>query len=90
MFSFKVHSNLWYESVVLTFFRGHRLEIKGPSALKGEETSFQEVEGVTELALNAQKVCKVDQTLMMVEVPVQKVHQHLYIISPLHSLKLLL
>ena len=90
MFSFKVHSNLWYKSVVLALLRRHRLEIKGPSTLKGEETSFQEVKGVTELALNAQKVRKVDQTLMMVEVPVQKVHQHLYIISALHSLKFLL
>lgn len=55
--------------------RGNWLIVKGPSLFEGEETSFKEMERVNEFALDAQEVCEVYQTLMVIKVLLEKVDE---------------
>lgn len=61
MFSFEIHPYLRNEiRCVSSLLRGYRLEVECPRRLKGKEASLQEVERITELALNPEEICEVD------------------------------
>mmetsp|Transcript_2603 Transcript_2603/g.4026 ORF Transcript_2603/g.4026 Transcript_2603/m.4026 type:complete len:307 (+) Transcript_2603:1392-2312(+) len=70
--------------------RGEGLEFKDEGVLEGEEASFEEFEGLSELALEAEEVGEVEETLVMVEVLLQEAEQQADVHGRLHLLELLL
>lgn len=83
-FLLHVNSCLWHKELILNggslFIWRHWLELKAPAIFKGKQAPLQEVTGITELSLNPQEICKVQETLVMVEVALQELHQSLNVV----------
>ena len=85
----KVLPTLFFRLVKsITWQNRHKLITEG--MFKCKKASLQELEGISELSLKPEEISKAEQTLVVIEVPLEKVVHVLYVHGSLHLHKFFL